>query len=402
MSTFKITESVAVQTNNVPVKLSAVLKEGEFHSIGVVLNGTLVPCQYNILAKHPDGSIRHALVMFWLNTTGVVGTVHNVVLDPVQQLLATGVAIPKKFDFATLACKVQIVDSQDITWTKEVTADSTWPILRDSLTQPDPLDMLHGPLANEVEYITTLDSLSGPHPNLNLVARWRFFKDWPGVRVEFVFEASKQTALADIGTKSITIWLDGQPVFSLPNKTIGAGQRFRVVKWVGAKPPIDDFDVRQDRVYLRDMNVVPLYDLNHPLGTKDVDTVIGSFFKNKALDPVNYDQGLPLVNGILVANQNQTGDRADIDPQPDWATCTWNSEDPRAAQVQMAADGNSAGAFPVHIRDPNSDEMGLKYNYHITQAKGKWNNPCIPNRAHHALVGFISYVKIIREWNKSK
>jgi hypothetical protein len=227
---------------------------------------------------------------------------------------------------------------------------------------------------------------------LNLVARWRFFKDWPGVRVEFVFEASKQSALADIGTKSITIWLDGQPVFSLPNKTIGAGQRFRVVKWIGAKPPVEDFDVRQDRVYLRDMNVVPLYDLNHPLGTKDVDTVIGSFFKNKSLDPANYDQGLPLVNGILVANQNQTGDRADIDPQPDWATCTWNSEDPRAAQVQMSADGNNAGAFPVHIRDPNSDEMGLKYNYHITQAKGKWNNPCIPNRAHHALVGFISYV----------
>ncbi len=392
MSTFKITESVAGAAINVPVKLSAVLKEGEFNSIGVIFNGTLVPCQYNILAKHQDGSIRHALVMFWMDTTGVIGTTHNVVLDPVKQLLATGVAIPKKFDFATLACKVQIIDSQDVTWTKEVTADSTWPILRESLTRPDPLDMLHGPLANEIEYITTLDGLVGPHQNLNFVARWRFFKDWPGVRVEFVFEASNQKDLADISTKSITIWLDGQVAFSIPNKIIGAGQRFRVVRWVGLKPPIDDFNVRQDRVYLRDMGIIPLYDLNNPLSTADVNTVIGNYFKNKALDPVNHPDGLPLVNGVLFAYQPGTGDRADIDPQPDWATCTWNSEDPRAAQVQMAADGNNAGAFPVHIRDPSTNVMGLRYNYHITSAKGKWNNPCVPNRAHHALVGFISYV----------
>lgn len=393
MSKFKITEpDTTVAAQDVPVKLSAVLKEGEFFAIGTVLNGTLVPCQYNILSKHPDGSIRHALIVLWINTTGVAGTIHDITLDPNHQYLATGVAIPKKFDYATLACKVQIVDSQDVTWSKEVTGDSTWPILKDSLTQEDPLDMVHGPLSNEVEYITTLDGLSGPHPNLNLIARWRFFKDWPGVRMELVFEASNQKALADINTKSINIWVDGQIVLSLPNKIIGAGQRFRYVTWVGLKPPIDDYDIKQDRTYLRDMNIVPLYDLNNPLVGKDVDTVIGNYFKTKALDPANFPDGIPLVNGILYPSQPTTGDRADIDPQPDWATVTWNSDDIRGAQVQRAADANSAGAFPVHIRDPNTSEMGLKYNYHITQATGKWKNPCIPNRAHHALVGMISYV----------
>jgi hypothetical protein len=241
-----VKELEAVQDNLVPVTASVVCKEGEYQDIGVVIGGDLVPSQTNILARHDDGSIRHALVTFHIATVGQVDTVHTVTLDPNQSQDAERFPLPK-MDFDDLAAKVEVTDTNGGVWIADIPSAFGWPIVRVAGTSDRFSPRLKGPLGEEVEWRQPLKGLSGDHPQLTASFRWRLYDRAKGARIEVVLENAAYPDMEDVDTRSIKISMANREVLSLSNKMIYAGQRMREVNWVGQAPA--KVLVQQDATY---------------------------------------------------------------------------------------------------------------------------------------------------------
>lgn len=382
-----VKELDALADTNVGVTASVVCKQGEYREIGVLLNQTLLESQTNILARHDDGSIRHALVTFLMDTTGQVDTIHTITLDPNQKRDAKSFPLPD-MDFRDLAAKVEVVDSNDNVWLVDIPPSLGWPLVRTAGLRDAFSPRLKGNIGEEVEWRQPLKGIGGDHPQLSAVFRWRLYNKAKGARIEVVVENSEYPNMDDVNTKSISVWMGGQQRLHIQNQLFYAGQRMREIGWVGDRVP--RLLVQQDATYLRELGAIPLIDTTQPLNSADVRNVLSGWLQNGKLDPA-YPDGKHFTPCQITQRMANTGDRADIGPFPLWGLVTANSLDETAHLGQRSADGNGAGAFPVHLRNSNG-EMGLGRHTHITKAYGGQSNPNKPDRAHQPCLGYISYL----------
>lgn len=384
-----IREVSSKSASDVPVTASLVLKEGDFFDVGVLLGGQLVESQLNIRARHGDGSIRHCLVTF--KTDVAAGAEQTVVFDSDQSKSAKRFPVPD-MDWDLLACRVTLTDSSDQVWIRDIPPELGWPIVRAGALPnwSHYRTGLEGPIGAEVEFQTDLDgAISGKHPNITVMLRWKLYDRAKGARIEAVVENSSYPQMDDVSFKELKIEMGGQEVLLLKNGIMYAGQRLRRTEWVGEVPP--ELIVRQDPTYLREIAVWPLYDTSSPFSDASAEKELQSDFDKGKVDPENHPDGIPLTSGPIFNYMPGTGGRRDIGPLPGWAVVAINSRALKAEQVLRAADGNAAGAFSVHMRGPGG-YMGLTYEHHVTKAKGDGRNPNVVDRAHQPNIGYPSYV----------
>jgi hypothetical protein len=378
-----------------PVTLSAVLPVGLFHDDDVCVvardapgGPAVVPAQLDVLSRHDDGSILHALVTVRVDLAPHATSELFLVPSPSPPL-----AGPLDGGERSKAPPVLVELVRDDGAHFTALIDPPAVDARPATTGP-----VFGPLAQEVERVARLAGPEGELDHVEVRARWRRLAGVAATRVEVVVENGVAPLPAgarpdDVEFQRLAIFAGDTPLCDLPSGIVHDRTRFAVRRFVGAAPRIE---AREDLATLVRLGCLPPLDVRQPIG----DGVAGDLAKrivdskeNGDVRPSEWPIGVPLDPGPITRYMPATGDRGDIGPIPTWATIALQSCSVYAEDVLLAADQNGAASFPVHVRDERG-AMGIEFAAAAPMEKRATGRkcPCVPDRQHLPLLGYVTFL----------
>ena len=387
-----------------PVTLSALFEPGQFHDgdVTAVLpaerGGTpdIVRAQVDVLSRHDDGSLQHALVTLPIDLEP--GERRELYLVPSPSLPRSGpVAGAATEDAATSAVLVELVARAGDRFTLRLdppAAGSSAPLAG---PHPGPLS---GPLVAEWERTGRLASGDGELLQIEARVRWRRFAGRSGARVEVIVEncppPGPERPAKDIDFERLVIVVGDSTLADLGAGVLHDRTRFVVRGATGEAAALPRLLVREEFAALVRAGVVPPYDVAHPLADKTAAMLaqkIVASDMNGDVRPAEWPLGIPLDPGPITRYMPSTGDRGDIGPIPNWAVLALQSRSVVAEDVLLAADFNGAASFPIHVRDA-AGTMGLEYEpaKAVEKRNGGTKCPRVADRAHAPLLGAVSFL----------
>ncbi len=392
---FEVSDRSGRGAKALPVTLSALLAPGRFHDgelCVVVRDGSadgkpaVVAAQVDLLSRHRDGSLQHALVTLPLdlapNATREVWLVPSPAPPRQEPFLERGPAPP---------VAVELLARDGARFTAIVEAPAP-----ERANARGPVD---GPLARELEQVATLRSPEGELPRLSVRVRWRQLAGIEGARVEVVLE---NTALGgsgapppdDVEFARLVVIAGDEVLADLRDGIVWDRTRFAVRRHVGGEPP--NVRVREDLAYLTLHGWIPPYDARHPLAPARADELARRLIdgdQNGSLDAKRYEVGIPLDPGPIARYMPSTGDRGDIGPIPSWGALALNSKSVVADDLLRAADWNGAASFPIHVRGRDGT-MGVEFGAAKALEKRATKRKCpqTADRSHSPLLGALSFL----------
>lgn len=398
---FEVRECGGTGATALPVTLSALLAPGVFRDgelCAVVRDGgpggapAVVATQVDLLSRHADGSLQHALVTLPLDLAAHATREVWLVPSPAPPLVGPF----EPHEGATAAAPpvaVELVTPAGARFTAIVAAP---PLELASARGP-----VDGPLAREFEQVARLAGSDGTLLQLEVRVRWRQLRGVAGARVEVVVEncallgGADDPPPADIEFARLFVLAGDAVVAELRDGVIWDRTRFAVRRHVGgAAPP--RLLVREELAYLIRHGWIPPYDARRPLAPARADALAQRLIdgtQNGTLAAANFELGVPLDSGPIARHMPGTGDRGDIGPIPSWGALALNSRGLLADDVLRAADGNGAAAFPIHVRGRDG-VMGVEFGPAKPLAKRSTGRKCpqTPDRAHAPLLGALSFL----------
>ena len=331
----KIQNTTALEQSNVAVTFGQVFAVGDLGAAqtlaGKLADGTAVPLQLDVKARHADGSVRHAIVSASLPR---LAAGQNVTLN----LEKIDAAAP-----ATAATPAALLQAG---FTAAVHADldgQRYSASADALLRSGKYtSWLAGPVANEWLVSGPLTTAQGTvHPHLTARFAIRGFGTAQArvdVTVEnaWAFEPKPQNFLYDA-----QIMVGGQSVYAKPGLTHLNHARWRKVFWWGAEPAVH---IEHNTAYLISTRAVPNYD-------QSVKFTEGRLADWKAaLTPARSE---PMAVGLANPYMPTTGGRDDLGIMPGWSATYLLSMDKRLKDVTLAT-ADLAGSWSAHYRDKNT------------------------------------------------
>jgi hypothetical protein len=328
--------------DEVPVTFGQVFAPGDVKPserlVGKLADGSTLALQVDAKARHPDGSLRHA----------VISTVVPRLAKGEALMLAlakdTGTAPPAKAakaatpaDLLAQGFQADVVlqlDGQE--WTASATR---------LLAAPRVPAWLAGPLADEWLVTAPLTNAQGAqHPHLAARFAIRWYPLAKRARVDVTLE---NDWAYEPGPRNFTydarIDVGGKPVYEKTALTHYHHARWRKVVWWGDTPAVY---LRHDTPYLIATRAVPNYDQSLTVSGAalgELKSRIGS----AAFEPMGV--------GLATAYMPTTGGRNDIGLLPGWAALYLLSMDPGAAAATLGT-ADMAGSWPMHYRDKRTGE----------------------------------------------
>ena len=326
----------AAQTN-VPFTFGQVFAVGHLQAreqlTGRLEDGTIVPLQLDVKAKHADGSVRHAVISAVLPSlaTGATRTM-SLVKGGSAPVGSTSIdaLIGAGFN-ASVHAKINGVDYF-------ASADEL-------LKSGAPTAWLDGPVASEWQVAAPLKTASGaqhPHLQARFAIRW-----FPGVKKarvdvvienDYAYEPSPQNFTYDAD-----VIVGGKSVYSKVGMTHYHHARWRKLFWFNGTEP--QVNVKLNTAYLIDSRALPNFDRSLTIS----ETTLASY-KTKWTGAITE----PMNIGFAVPYMPQTGGREDIGMLPAWAASYLLSMDDRARQATIGT-ANLAGSWSAHYRDKKTD-----------------------------------------------
>ncbi|MSR46159.1 MAG: hypothetical protein EXS13_03690 [Planctomycetes bacterium] len=392
---FEVREVAGRAATALPVTLSALFAPGKFRdgevccveSSGKDGTPSILPAQVDVLSRHRDGSLQHALVTIVLDIAA--RGVQELYLVPSPLAALTGLLDVQ--DAPPVA--IELVDEAGVRWSARVVR----PALKDAVRVA--IGPLAGPLASEVEQVVALRHAERELPRLRVRVRWRELARVAGARVEVVVEnclfADPGGAPPDdVAFTRLVIAADDVVLADLADGVVWDRTRFAVRQHVGAALP--QLMVREELGYLERNGWLPPFDADHPVASVRADALCRQWIGSKEngdIDGSRFECGIPLDPGPIMRYMPATGDRNDIGPIPEWAALAFNSRSLRAQELLFAADLNGAGAFPVHVRGDDGT-MGVEHpaGKALVGRKGSRKCPQTPDRAHAPLLGYATFL----------
>jgi hypothetical protein len=414
---FEIRTAPGAASSAGPVVASAVLAPGRFRDgeiCGVVRAGRdglpqTVPLQVNVLSRHADGTVQHALLAASLDLAP--GTVQELFLVPSPAPPLAGPFAPAAGGSGAPPVAIELVDHHGVHWSAIVEPPHEPPAAHAvagaasaAAGQVARALPLLGPLAREFEIESRLRSAAGELPRLRVIVRWRELASVPGARIEVVVEnclldAGPGAPPDDVPFRRLAVVAGDDVLCDLADGVVWDRTRFAVRRPVGGAPPAPQ--VRQDLAWLEMNGWLPPFDASHPLAPSVADAAarrIVSSRGNGEVDGARFECGIPLDPGPIARYMPGTGDRPDIGPIPTWAALALNSRGRYAQDVLFAADQNGAGSFPIHVRGADG-AMGVEHpaGKALKDRKGTRKCPQVPDRAHAPLLGYVTWL-MTGEW----
>ena len=327
--------SATTQTK-VPVTFGQVFAVGHLQPgeqlTGRLDDGSIVPLQVDVKAKHADGSVRHAIISTVLPTLAA-STVRTMSLvkggnapagtTTVDALMSAG------FSFSVHA-NLNGVDYF-------ASAD-------DLLKRGGASTWLTGPVATEWQVSAPLQTAAGathPHLQARFAVRW-----YPGttqarvdvtVENDWAYEPSPQNFTYDAN-----VIMGGKSVYTKAGLTHYNQARWRKLFWFNGSEP--QVNVKLNTSYLLDSKALPNFDRTLTMAESSL-ADLQSKWTGAVTEPMNI--------GMAVPYMPQTGGRDDIGMLPAWAATYLLSMDKRAARATMGT-ADLAGSWSSHYRDKNT------------------------------------------------
>jgi hypothetical protein len=329
-----VDNQAAGEQASVPVTFGQVFAPGDVGPAdrleGRLEDGTRVPVQVDAKARHPDGSLRHAVV------TAIVP-----VLAPRQSLMlalvkAQGKPAPGKPAAPAELLKEGFQANVSVRLDGREWQASAARLLAGKNVQA----WLAGPLATEWLVDAPLTDERGvAHPHLHARFAIRWYPQAHKARVDVTVE---NDWAYEPGPRNFTydarIAVGGKDVYAKPGLTHLHHARWRKVFWWGDAPAVH---LRQDTPYLIATRALPNYDRRVVVA----DAALAGL-ATRWTGPSTEPMGI----GLATAYMPTTGGRSDIGLLPDWAAMYLLSMDPRAATATLGT-ADLAGSWSIHFRD---------------------------------------------------
>ena len=328
----------AVAQTNVPVTFGQIFAPGHL-AAGASLSGRLdsgivVPLQLDVKARHPDGSVRHAVISAVLPALGA-SEVRTMTLDRsaaastpagnVASLLGAGFTA----SFNATINGVRYTASADELLRK--TAAKAW---------------LNGATANEWQVSAPLTNSAGvAHPHLNARFSVRWYETVKKARVDVVIENNwAYEAAPQNFTYDAQILVGGTPVYTKPAMQHYHHARWRKMFWWNGSAP--EVNVKHNTAYLIASRALPNYNQSLSI-PESVFSSYKSLWTGARIEPMG--------NGLAEPYMPTTGGRDDIGLLPQWATVYLLTMDRRARDVTLGT-AELAGSYSAHYRDKNTGQ----------------------------------------------
>lgn len=319
----------------VPVTFGQVFGVGELTSVEKLQarlgGGDTLPLQVDVKARHPDGSIRHA------------------VLSLVLERLARGrpatvglfAGAPKAAPDRKAAMPAKALDARI---EARVDGKTYAAALRPLLEQNKPALWLDGPIAREWLLATPLlDAEGRPHPHLTARFALRWYPGADRARIDvtvennWAYEPDPQNFVYDA-----RVTIGKEEVYARPGLNHYHHARWRKQFWWGGDPAVH---VRYDTRQLIASRALPNYDQSVRIEEKRLAKWYGGWTGDKTE---------PMGVGMATRAMATTGGRPDIGLLPGWAAAYLLGMDPRARTLTMGT-ADLAGSWSMHYRDRRTD-----------------------------------------------
>jgi hypothetical protein len=327
--------SSTVAQSNVPITFGIPFPKGVLPSgMSAVLrdpsNQSIIPTQFEIKAKHDDGSARHAIVTAVLPQIGAGATMS---LD----LVAAQAAVQAPVDVATLFSKG---------FTASVSVNISGVVYQANLNASNYASLqkgtwLQGALATEGLFKVPLMASGSAHPLLHARFYVRAYQGGTSARVGVSIENTNAYTAPSNVTYDLQVQVGGQTVLSQLAVPHYAHSRWYRTFNYGTQSNVT---VMLNSQFLLSSPAIPHYDPNLKIADSAIVNWSNQWNANSGLmgiGPVN--PGMPT-----------TGGRPDIGPLPAWSAIHVLSQDPRAYDVSVGT-GIQAGSWSIHYRDVDSD-----------------------------------------------
>jgi hypothetical protein len=349
----KIENTGSTEQVSVPVTFAQVFAPGHVSSAdliaGKLSDGTVLPLQVDAKAKHPDGSIRHAVISAVLPKLAV-GQIQTLSLTKASGSTGASALTPNDLVNAGFVATVKVSLGGVL---YSASADQL-------LKSGSPQAWLAGPIANEWLLSAPLKTSAGmAHPHLTARFAIRAYAGQSRAKVDVVlennwaYEPAPQNFVYDL-----QISVGGQTVYSKTALKHFTHARWRKSFWWGSTPQIH---IRHNTGYLIASRAVPNYDQSIPISEAALASMQASWTGDKIE---------PMGPGVAVAYMPTTGGRQDIGLNPAWGAAYLLSMDKRAKEVALGM-GNLAGSWPMHMRDKNTDRPMSVYDYPYSTIAGR-------------------------------
>ena len=300
---------------------------------GKLADGTQVPLQLDVKAKHADGSVRHAVISAVLPTlaAGQPQIMTLVTAAPYAQSAGASPAALLTAGFSAGA---------NITLAGKAYKVSAETLLKDGKFT----NWLAGPIVNEWHVTSPLKAADGTsHPHLTARFAIRSYTGSKKTRVDFTIENNwaYQPAPQNF-TYDVQLVVGGQPVYTKAAMTHFHHARWRKVFWWGGEPQVH---VKHNGAYILRTRAVPNYDQSI-VYTAATLAELTSNYTGARTEPMGV--------GAALFGMAAAGGRQDIGLLPGWAVTYLLTQDKGAKHVTMGT-ADLAGSWPMHYRNQTTD-----------------------------------------------
>lgn len=339
-----ITEKAGTTTANYPIQIGRPFASGEISQYPqAILDGTPVSTQADVKTRWPNGSVKHAILTFYIPTltanSTVTVTFQNQATGNNTSYLDTAGMLGAGYDFNA---------QMELTNGSTVTADA-----RTMLTASAYTYWLQGSVATSI--ILADHSMSRAYDigfDANKAFRPIFHATfWPTinkVRVRFIGEIANTEALEDQVYSLSLKTGNASPteVYAKASFTHYTASRWTKEFWIGGTPSA--ITINHNLTYLSATTLIPNYDPNQHVSDASLASVYATW-GGTAKDL--YDAG------FWTKNMGDTGGRQDLAPIPGWTIRWLYTGDSRAQEIALKQ-ADLAAAWPLHIREGRSTENG--------------------------------------------
>ncbi|GAB3370390.1 hypothetical protein [Massilia agri] len=344
--------SSAAQTN-VPVTFGQVFAPGDLAAdtslAGRLDSGVTIPLQLDVKAKHPDGSVRHAVISAVLPTlaAGEVRTVSLVRTAPTAASAPTASALLNagfKSSFEANIGGVRYIASAD-----------------ELIKQAAPVTWLNGSTVSEWEVSAPLKTSAGAaHPHLSARFAVRWYDAIKKARVDVTIENNWAYEPAPQNfTYNAQVLVGGNTVYAKSALTHYHHARWRKTFWWNGTAP--QVNVKHNTGYLIASRALPNYDQSLSVPESSLSSSKANWTGAKIE---------PMGTGAAVTYMPSTGGRGDIGLLPQWNVAYLLSMDQRARDVALGT-AELAGSFSAHYRDKKTGQPVSLIDYPYMTLVGK-------------------------------
>lgn len=342
LATLTFEEMGNTEQENVPVTFGqvfgvGVLKRGEGLQARLA-DGGVLPLQVDVKARHPDGSIRHAVISLILARLSP--------RKPVQLGLFEGAEPAKTTAGAStdrgLAALLRQADDTRVQARLAGTSYSA--SLRALLEKTRPVLWLDGPIAREWQVSAPLADTDGrAHPHLAARFALRWYPALRKARVDVIVENNWAFAPAPQNfTYDALVTIGGDTVYGKQGLLHYHHARWRKLFWWGGSPAVH---VRHDTRQLIASMALPNYDQSVTIDDTRLSRMAAGWQGPRTE---------PMGTGMAMTAMPTTGGRDDIGLLPAWAAMYLLGMDPRARMLTLGT-ADLAGSWSMHYRDRRTD-----------------------------------------------